>query len=1005
MKKLLAIFIVLLIAPLSAHAASTTFYKMGGSGTIENGMLAHNGAPCSGNACSSTTACCVAGVSGTSIGTANVAITPFSGNSMNASSVCLLERYGSICQWVPLYMPGTRTIPMPPGTPSGGTAPLSGVSAVPQQLGIWCNNVAYGNVAIGMCFPGGQQAKVTGQFSGGVYAAWSCNGGFYAPPLPSNALITDHDSCVPVEAGWYSPFRELDRYPCPLNNYCPGALVGCPTLTANIANSMIPNKPNCKTVSSATTGTAAAPNFQPTACPDVENCAAAPIACPAPWTVSDGLKSAITDCYYRYDGGCPLEPNAATMEGRIYNPNCSGGGSGCQAIECKIATCLSGYSLIDGMCVMGCDAGKYFDGNTCQDCLAGKYCPGGHFPMDDCPGSHPNSLPLNPSQSLCYANCALSQNAATMSGYFYFGMPSTCAAATCVSGFHVENGRCIVNCSAGQYTLDGLSCSQCPAGYWCPANDPDNPHPCREGRFCPAGSSSETECPLTHPNSLPLSSANTQCFLPGACSTSTVPNSTAVMGMVFFGGGSTCVATACVSGYELIAGACVIGTTVLTLDKAGGSGNILNVIGTISATLLCNQDQCTLPALGVLSRAYSTYEYDTSGTNFPNGRWCTQPNGGGTCYTAGQTHTISSSGTLYAMWSCIGGYYTAGGTTSCSLAGNGYYSPPYNPNRTICPAGTYCPNAAMSMPLDCPVSHPDSDPGNTSQMLCRRPCTSVPGILTDDGTGFDYFGIANTCVATSCDNDFNLVSGMCVPDPNACPAGYFYANSACVLCTPGHYCEGAAAPEADCPNTHPWSIAGNPSEDTCYATCSLIDGATMMSGRDYYQEESSCVAMGCENNYILQDGVCYLSQCQVGMFLNTSLLMPFCDTCGAGQWYDEIVNGNVCSPVGSNYYSPALDSRRYPCPANTKSAGDGSNAASITHCAAYKTLKVNDGTTVTSVMVRATALPPTTPALRIYDGTNLYYGNLSLTPAPSGKEIKMNDGTNIYYVKDSLLAP
>ncbi|MCL1892506.1 MAG: hypothetical protein FWF97_04460 [Alphaproteobacteria bacterium] len=978
----------------SAHAASTTFYKLGGSGTISNLIFAHNGAVCSGTACSSTTACCITGVSGTSTGTANVAITP-AGNAINTPGVSLLTRYGSTYLWPPLYMPGTRTIPAPPGNPSGGTAPLMGVVAAPQQQGIWCNNVPYGNVASSMCFPGGTGGKVTGQFSGGVYAVWSCNGGFYAPPRPATP-IADHDTCLPVEAGYYSPFRELDRYPCPVNHYCPAAEEICPILTGSVAASMVPNKPGCTTVSSATTGTAAAPTFQPVACPSTEvNCAAAPIPCPSPWTLSDGLQDAVTDCYYRYDPGCPLPnfPHATVVEGRVYNPG------GNPQVVCEIKACETGYAVIDGQCVLGCPAGKYMSApNTCTDCPAGRYCVGGYVMPEDCPSTHPNSLPANPMEELCYENCdpLMFPNSTAITGYDYHDFPSTCAASACQTNYTVRDGQCVLACAAGQYNNGGV-CAQCPAGYYCPANEPQ-PLLCRFGNFCPAGSSSESECPLTHPNSQPGATANTLCYVVANCSAANAATSEQ-RNFYNNAGANQCVALTCIPGYQVVNWQCVSETnlTIATLNKNGGTGTLLGVVGGGGVTLNCDNQMCDLPALTPLTRANSVFNYSSDGTNYPNGRWCTQADGGGTCYTGGQSHSFTgiSTITLYAMWSCAGGYYNNTATT-CGAVGSGYFSPNYANNRTQCQAGYYCSGTTAAVQQPCPGAFPDSAAGSTSSMMCRRPCPELPGVDTMVPGGFEYQGLPSTCEAASCIANWTLEDGVCIPPDASCPPGYYF-DSYCKDCPPGSYCVGEEEPAVPCPQEFPSSEVRNPSIDECFSPCvpSNYNAVLMMTGREYYDDNlSTCCALVCMNGYSLDNCRCGVSQCPAGQFLNDQV----CDTCGVGRWYNG-TPGSGCTPVGSEYYSPVNDARKYECPSNTLSGGDGTYAASISDCTVFKTLKVDDGNDLVQVIMRTAKI--TTPSLHVYDGSKLYYGNLSLSAPASGQALKINNGTTVYYVQDN----
>ena len=70
--------------------------------------------------------------------------------------------------------------------------------------------------------------------------------------------------------------------------------------------------------------------------------------------------------------------------------------------------------------------------------------------------------------------------------------------------------------------------------------------------------------------------------------------------------------------------------------------------------------------------------------------------------------------------------------------------------------------------------------------------------------------------------------------------------------------------------------------------------------------------------------------------------------CDAG-WYASVIESprglqhHPCAPVGTGYWSPAGDLKRYPCPANTATCGWGDCAASADDCKPYRTLHTSTG--------------------------------------------------------------
>ncbi|MDR0967887.1 MAG: hypothetical protein LBL75_03650 [Rickettsiales bacterium] len=787
-------------------------------------------------------------------------------------------------------------------------------------------NAVYGNGTT--CFAGNTTVKIKGNMQ--LYAMWSCDAGYYAP---------DQDTCVQVEAGYYSPYQELDKHDCPAGSYCPA-------------------------------GSAAAN------------------PCPSSHPLSDPLNDEIGKCYA--DTECPLAPNATAMSGRdSYDAAYD---------SCEIVSCEAGYNIIDGMCIQGCPSGQYLSGTTCIECTADNYCLGGFTPQMECPTEFPFADAGSHGSDHCYSQCEMWPNATAMSGYNFYDGTTTCAASACATDYTVVNSECELTCAIGYYSEDETTCVPCLAGYWCPADTPFE-QDCKEGFYCPTGAGAQLGCPEDYPNSDMHSDAMTDCYAVGSCSLTT--GATQMTGYNFYGGSSTCKATACQTDYDLIDGACVpaADNVSVTFYKSGGTGTLLGATGTIAPEYDCNGDQCTLPSAAILTRANSTAFYAPDGTYHANGMWCTGPNGTGVCYEGGTTITLTEddddddTGTdqyLYAMFTCMGGYYAANdSTTACVQAGSGYFSPAYSYTRTACEEGNYCTGTTLARQTPCPETHPDSGPMNLSVLNCRTGCTLTAGAATMVSGGYDYYGITDTCAAASCNTGYDLTNGVCIPTSTECDPGYYYNGTSCSECAAGNYCPGGEnAPSNPCPEGFIRSASKNENVSTCYANCAITENAVSMTGYNYYMATDTCAPSACKVNYALENGVCVLNACPMGQFMNGGI----CDTCGAGLWYAGA--GTSCESVGTSYYSPMDDSRRYQCPVNKLSGGNGEYADSIIDCTNYKTLKISDGTNLVSIIMRTQKM--TSPALNVYDGANVYYGNLSGV-APSGRGIHIGN----YYLSSN----
>ena len=107
--------------------------------------------------------------------------------------------------------------------------------------------------------------------------------------------------------------------------------------------------------------------------------------------------------------------------------------------------------------ISACPDGQYLENGTCVQCPSGSYCTGGE--RFDCPASHPDSDPGISSKNYCYTECAVVSPVATMSGRDYYGVADTCEITSCVEGYYLENGTCVI-CPTGSY-CDGTGKFNC----------------------------------------------------------------------------------------------------------------------------------------------------------------------------------------------------------------------------------------------------------------------------------------------------------------------------------------------------------------------------------------------------------------------------------------------------------------------------------------------------------------------------------------------------------------
>ena len=187
--------------------------------------------------------------------------------------------------------------------------------------------------------------------------------------------------------------------------------------------------------------------------------------CKPDGTTQTETSTSSADCYM--DGlACAITNGNGTQ---TCNYNAADDAYTASCTTCTVTSCDEGFSQVGNECV-NCPANSVCSGGTQQTCAE---LTNGEYPLSDAGTTD---------VAMCYKNCALADNAASMSGRDYQGAPDTCAIKRCAVGLHLDNGVCVL----------------CPEGSFC--GNPDNPD-VPEVKSCPAdwplsdkGAQSQNDC-------------------------------------------------------------------------------------------------------------------------------------------------------------------------------------------------------------------------------------------------------------------------------------------------------------------------------------------------------------------------------------------------------------------------------------------------------------------------------------------------------------------------------
>jgi len=653
--------------------------------------------------------------------------------------------------------------------------------------------------------PGGY-ACPTG--SGGRSTPVACARGHYCPGAPHKSIAdiiytlgayggTYRGTVVanefPCPAGTYSPHNSLkaasECTPCPPGMWCTGGLHrisgACEKGHYCPIRSYSPTQKECPagTFSSATNISSiydCKPCYKGHYCGPAE---IEPQPCPPGTYTRVNRTEHIGPTYFAEDKACMVCPEGYYCPGATVDP----------------IICSNSYYSPNGSstCTI-CPAGHYCPTNTTAEiqlnttyrCPAGHYCPEGT-------GEYPE---------LTNHTCPKG----------HFCVEATPLPEDCPPGTYGPNtGR-----------KSAAECTICPAGSFCVGGQAEISGKCREGHYCPQGSSNDTAigCPPRTYRRYKGARNHHDCNI--------CPNG-------YYCPGSTDDPLDCPAGYYCIVGtaepeSCPIGTFSNTTNlkdyiycTACPAGKYCEGFGNIKPSGLCD------PGFYCSGSSFTSSPPDTTGGECPKGGYCNYGSsypstcdkgtfnnyiGGRTqedCYScpegqycAGSNRPVPS-GPCAAGWYCTGGaflptqhevgpgHFSLSGASAPSPCQPGTYQiAPKQASCAPCPEGNYCPNTAMQSYIPCTAGH--YCPEGTDQPIdCAA---GTYGILT---------GLKNQSECLDCDpGSFCVTPGRTSPDGD-CQAGHYCRSGAAVaaptdgvtgdVCPPGHYCPTKTADPFPCP--------------------------------------------------------------------------------------------------------------------------------------------------------------------------------------------------------------
>ena len=704
-----------------------------------------------------------------------------------------------------------------------------------------------------------------------------CRGGYYFDADLTNAEKPD---CVPVGVAYYSNSGDVERHECPLGgttkddttvfvDACfltglefPPAdwsgidIHGKGTRTCYYNQTTNAYTYNCEKVDMLMCdgGYYFDKTLSDTACAGTSSCAACVEVgynyySPAPVNPDE----LVADAPSRERVMCPLDSTTEGTYGTDIKTASSASECYKEGVKCSVSNGTGRnkcYLAIDGTytrdcttCITeSCGEGYYKDNGVCVECPEGMVCTGPEGPescSDLTGGKYPLSDAGAGSVDYCYAECAVVQNANSMSGKDYYGanVADTCKIATCVAGFKPN----------ATHTM----CVECAEGEVC---DPEK---------YPDGATCET---LTN-GRYPYSDKGTGDIADCYADCSVAENAQEMTGRDYYQSADTCAVMTCKPGFKKDAsGKCVVcpAGEVCDPDIPGGSATCSTLTGGTHP----KSDK------GVSDKAYCYTDCKATGNaTAVSGR---------DYYSAQDTCQIDD---------CADGYYLQGGV--CVECPEDMYCDDPLEEPKSCPASHPKSDGKAGSKNDCyTICEPYDIEGGTA--VPKKEHAFYPAMceyhgISDDGNPCEI--IDGVCVITACKSTHEMINGKCVPCNRENALTYLpEGNCRVELCVSGYHPNVDRCEEdiIDCEAPH--AVVARQTWDSklkSYGVCMIEECED-----GYHVASNACVVdvQDCvvENGVGLKEwnhstdawGECIATRCEPGYTMDPSLTNERTKQCG-----------------------------------------------------------------------------------------------------------------------------
>ncbi|RUS80256.1 hypothetical protein EGW08_011985, partial [Elysia chlorotica] len=729
----------------------------------------------------------------------------------------------------------------------------------------------------------------------------------------------------PCEAGFYCPSGQNssrpDLYPCPVAHFCP-------------LNSSLPEPCGNGTYMNHTMAE------ECDICPDGWYCLQGELVseCPAGYYCPSGTGQDWTMCprgTFNNQTGLSSSTQCSPCTGGYYCDR--------EGLTSPTGPCAEGYYCeygVDRSQPSGADNATYVNG-SCQlpggesgvggICPLSHYCPtGSAHPIPCSAGSFANvtGLPvchLCPEGFYCLNGVDSYLDSPCPSGHYCPAGTSTPYQNPCPRGtyYNLTQARDVMDClpcPGGEYCeTDGLSfpTGSCQAGWFCTSNSssatPSSPEggQCVAGQYCPEGSSAPTSCdPGTFCQTDGLAaptgncSAGYYCILGAYTSTPTDGTTGDICPTGHYCPESSGVVSPCPMGYYLDA----VQQVDLSDCKLCPAGQYCPTSGANASAGDCDQGYYCPGG----QNSSTPHEY-----NCPVGHYCmTGVDAPARC--ANGTHQPLE--TQAQCDPCPAGYF-CDNTMSIVLLDN---------STTVCPMGSYCPQGTrFANEFLCPIGTFNNITGLQTEADCT-PCLGgyycpLPGMVTPiDLCDSGYFCKQHANIsAPDQGDDANIcpIGHFCpvgTSAPLPCPKGTFNngtgleSESACILCTPGSYCDATGLTD----------VSGPCSEGFYCELGSNTSQPTICPVGHYCPEGSSTPSPCPQGTYTNTQGLLNSTQCtecDPGMYCNDTSLSSPVGECDPGFYCPggAAVSSPVSTPCPIGLHCPLGSELPKPCPAGT----------------------------------------------------------------------------------------